>query len=190
MTGLLKDSANREAIDELNSLVQYYKELYLLLYEQANRQLLQSNFHSQTVSCNEISAYVRKRTEALQAREKRTIQLTCTDTDRSVRCDRNLLKILVDNILAANSSEMRQLKVDYVADGKVVHISFTFVGIRHSEEELKDLFSPSKDNFPYYIIRQIIREHDARYGHPGLRLDASRTEDGFTIHFTLTGNQN
>jgi hypothetical protein len=96
----------------------------------------------------------------------------------------------VDNILAANSSEMRQLKVDYVPDGKVVHISFTFVGIRHSEEELKDLFSPSKDNFPYYIIRQIIREHDARYGHPGLRLYASRTEDGFTVHFTLTGNQN
>lgn len=187
---LCEDSDNRESIDELNSLVQYYKELYLLLYEQANRQLLQSNFHSQTVSCNEISAYVRKRTDALQAREKRTIQFTCTDTDRSVRCDRNLLKILVDNILAANSSEMRQLKVDYVPDGKVMHISFTFVGIRHSEEELKDLFSPSKDNFPYYIIRQIIREHDARYGYPGLRLDASRTEDGFTVHFTLTGNQN
>ena len=53
------------------------------------------------------------------------------------------------------------------------------------EDELANLFSPSKDNFSYYIVRQIIREHDARYGFPGLRLNALQTDEGFTIHFSL-----
>ena len=187
---LWENTDNSEAIDELNTLVHYYKELYLLLYEQANRQLLQSGFHSQTVSCNDISAYVQRKTDIIQSREKRDIQLTCADTVLSVRCDRNLIRILVDNILTANQKEITQLKVSYVPDDKVVSIYFTFTGIRRSEEELNDLFSPSKDNFAYYIVRQIIREHDVHYGHPGLRLDASQTDAGFTIHFTLTGNQN
>ena len=57
--GLLENTENIQTIGELNDLVLYYKELYLLLYEQANRQLLQSNFRSQTVSCKEISDYLK-----------------------------------------------------------------------------------------------------------------------------------
>ena len=66
-----------------------------------------------------------------------------------------------------------------------MNILFTFGNIQKAQEELDNLFSPSKENFSYYIVRQIIREHDARYGYPGLRLIASQAEEGFTIHFSL-----
>ena len=175
---------NIVAVEELDNLVQYYKELYLLLYEQANRQLLQSNFRSQMVSCMEIAVYVKKKIDAINAKENKNMLFDASQVDKSVCCDKNLLKILVDNILMANK-DAQSLKVSFLPDNNIMNVLFSFGNIHKEKEELDNLFSPSKDNFPYYIVRQIIREHDARYGYPGLRLVALQTEDGFTIHFSL-----
>lgn len=182
---LQDDTENKQTIEELNDLVSYYKELYLLLYEQANRQLLHSNFRSQNVSCTEIAELVKKKIDSLKNKENREVSYTSSEMDKDVCCDRKLLKILVDNLIMANWSEMHNLRVAFQPETNVVNVFFTFADIHKGEEELANLFSPSKDNFSYYIVRQIIREHDARYGHPGLRLDASQTTEGFTIHFTL-----
>jgi len=182
---LQEHTDNTMAIEELNNLVQYYKELYLLLYEQANRQLLQSNFRSQPVSCDEIAAYARKKIDAINAKEHKEVMFDASSADKSVCCDKNLLKILVDNLFMANKDAVQRLKVSFLPDDNIMNILFTFGGIQKEQEELDNLFSPSKENFSYYIVRQIIREHDARYGYPGLRLIASQTEDGFTIHFSL-----
>lgn len=176
---------NAAAIEELNNLVQYYKELYLLLYEQANRQLLQSNFRSQQVSCKEIAAYALKKIDALNAKEGKNVVFEASEVDKNVCCDKNLLKILVDNILLANKDAVQRLKVSFQPDNNIMNILFTFGNIQKDQEELDNLFSPSKENFSYYIVRQIIREHDARYGYPGLRLIATQAEEGFTIHFSL-----
>ena len=183
--GLLENTENIQTIGELNDLVLYYKELYLLLYEQANRQLLQSNFRSQTVSCKEIFDYLKKKIDALQNKENKDIEFTSSEVDKNVCCDKNLLKILMDNVISANRNDMRSLKVTFLPDNNIMNIYFTFNGINKDEDELANLFSPSKDNFSYYIVRQIIREHDARYGFPGLRLNALQTDEGFTIHFSL-----
>ena len=183
--GLLDNAENTQAIDELNDLVSYYKELYLLLYEQANRQLLQSNFHSQTVSCKEIAELAKKKIDILKAKDKKEVQFSSSDEETNICCDRELLKILVDHLIMANWGDMHNLHITFQPDNNVVNVFFTFSDIYKDKEELANLFSPSKDNFSYYIVRQIIREHDARYGHPGLRLNALQTEDGFTIHFSL-----
>ena len=179
-----------QAIDELNNLVHYYKELYLLLYEQANRQLLQSNFHSQDVSCHQLADYVRQKITALQTRENREILYTSQTADKTVCCDMNLLNILIENLLSANHSEMQRLDVTFTDEGNNVGIYFTFADIHKDEDELSSLFSPSKDNFPYFIVRQIIREHDAHYGHKGLRLEALQRAEGFTIRFSLPCKSN
>lgn len=179
------DSENKQTIDELNDLVSYYKELYLLLYEQADRQLLQSNFHSQKVNCTDIAELAKKKIGTLQSKENREVHFTCSEVDKDVCCDRKLLKILVDHLIMANWSKMQGLHISFQPENNVVNIFFAFEGIYKDEEELANLFSPSKDNFSYYIVRQIIREHDARYGYPGLRLNALQTEEGFTIHFSL-----
>ena len=182
---LQDDTENKQTIEELNDLVSYYKELYLLLYEQANRQLLHSNFRSQNVSCTEIAELVKKKIDSLKNKENREVSYTSSEVDKDVCCDRKLLKILVDNLIMANWSEMHNLRVAFKPENNVVNVFFTFADIHKDEEELANLFSPSKDNFSYYIVRQIIREHDARYGYPGLRLNALQTEEGFTIHFSL-----
>ena len=182
---LQDDTENKQRIDELNDLVSYYKELYLLLYEQADRQLLQSNFRSDKVGCTEITEMAKKKIDTLRAKENREVDYASSDVDKNVCCDRKLLKILVDHLIMANWSEMHDLHVTFQPENNVVNVFFTFTGIHKDDEELASLFSPSKDNFSYYIVRQIIREHDAKYGYPGLRLNALQTEDGFTIHFSL-----
>ena len=121
----------------------------------------------------------------MKIKENKDVQFASSVLDKNVCCDRNLLKILVDNIILANRDELQQLSVTFQSDHNIMNVYFIFSNIHKNAEEVVNLFSPSKDNFSYYIVRQIIREHDARYGHPGLRLDASQTEDGFTIHFSL-----
>ena len=182
---LFENTADKHTIKELNDLVLYYKELYLLLYEQANRQLLQSNFRSQIVSCKEISDYLKKKINSLQTKENKDIRFAASEVDENICCDKDLLRILMDNIIMANRNLMHSLKVLFQPDKNIMNIFFIFDGINKGEDELVNLFSPSKENLSYYIVRQIIREHDARYGYPGLRLNALQSKEGFTIHFSL-----
>ena len=127
----------------------------------------------------------KKKIDTLRAKENREVDFASSDVDKNVCCDRKLLKILVDHLIMANWSEMHDLHVMFQSENNVVNVFFTFTGIHKDDEELASLFSPSKDNFSYYIVRQIIREHDAKYSYPGLRLNALQTADGFTIHFSL-----
>ena len=183
--GLLENTENTQAVVELNELVSYYKELYLLLYEQANRQLLQSIFHCQKVHCKEMVEFIQKKVNALQVREGRDIPFTTSYDNKYIYCDKKLIEILLNHLIQLNSKEMQELDVLFKSDNDFMNIFFTFRGVVKGEDELANLFTPSKDNFSYYIIRQIIREHDDRYGYPGLRLDASQNVEGFTIHFSL-----
>ena len=183
--GLLENPHDTKSILELNDMVLYYKELYLLLYEQANRQLLQTNFRNQKVSCKEISGYVQKKLTSLQMKENREILFTSSDNNETVCCDKKLLKILLDQVIMANWKETSHLHVSFQSEGNVVNIFFTFSDIVKDEETIQNLFTPTKENLSYYIVKQIIREHDARYGYPGLRLNAMQNPEGFTIHFSL-----
>ena len=182
---ILDNNNNAESINELHELVTYYKQLYLLLFEQANRQLAQSGFHNNVVSCNKIGELVQNKMNIIQMKEGRELAFHVNDSDLSVRCDESLLRILIDQLFNANKEDMKGLYLTFEKGDGVIDLSFTMTGIHKEPEELDNLFTPSKDNFSYYIIRQIIREHDARYGYPGLRLNASQSNEGFTIHFSL-----
>ena len=182
---ILDNNNNAESINELHELVTYYKQLYLLLFEQANRQLAQSGFHNNVVSCNKIGELVQNKMNIIQMKECRELAFQVNASDLSVRCDESLLRILIDQLFNANKEDMKGLYLTFEKGDGVIDLSFTMTGIHKELEELDNLFTPSKDNFSYYIIRQIIREHDARYGYPGLRLNASQSNEGFTIHFSL-----
>ena len=121
----------------------------------------------------------------IQMKEGRELAFQVNASDLSVRCDESLLRILIDQLFNANKEDMKGLYLTFEKGDGVIDLSFTMTGIHKELEELDNLFTPSKDNFSYYIIRQIIREHDARYGYPGLRLNASQSNEGFTIHFSL-----
>ena len=187
---MLDNNNNAEAINELHELVTYYKQLYLLLFEQANRQLAQSGFHNNVVSCHKIGEFVQNKMNTIQVKEGRELPFHVSDSDFSVRCDESLLRILIDQLFNANKQDMQGLFLTFEKGNGVIDLSFSMTGIHKEQEELDNLFTPSKDNFSYYIIRQIIREHDAHYGYPGLRLNATQSKNGFTIQFSLPIRKN
>ena len=43
----------------------------------------------------------------------------------------------------------------------------------------------NKDNMAYVLCRQIIREHDEAFGHPGCRINAEAEKEGMVIWFTV-----
>ena len=53
------------------------------------------------------------------------------------------------------------------------------------DEELERMFSPASPSIQCLIARQIIKEHDAHCGMPGLRLYAEGGDSDFSIVFTL-----
>ena len=58
-------------------------------------------------------------------------------------------------------------------------------GQKLTPQQLSEIFSPQTERLEYLVMRQIVREHDAVCGHPGLRLVAENTEQGYRISFSL-----
>jgi hypothetical protein len=67
----------------------------------------------------------------------------------------------------------------------MIYIMCDVEGQQLSAQQLSDIFSPQTEQLEYLVMRQIVREHDAACGHPGLRLEAENTESGYRISFSL-----
>ena len=67
----------------------------------------------------------------------------------------------------------------------MIYIIYNVAGRQLTPEQLSNLFSPQTERLEYLVMRQIVREHDAACGHPGLRLVAENTEGGYRITFSL-----
>lgn len=177
-------------LGELQSLVSFYKELHLLLYRQAALQLEQNCFRRTSVSIRKLlQTYQMYLTQELNARRNTTIkgEITVPDTDYHVLGDTLLLHSLFNYLLQDYWKIMSSLQV--VSEDKHDFIQLTFCITMESSSEYQDLsglFTPGTCSIAHFVSRQIIREHDAYSGYPGLRLYAEK--DGthsIKICFTL-----
>lgn len=154
----------------LLDLVTYYRHIYMLLYEQAQRQTDQSPLRLQTVRVSDLFAYAREQ------------GVECQPTDALVQGDEMLLRLLLDQLIAVMSADFT-LEVDR-HDG-MVYIIYNVKGRSFTPQQLQELFSPQTERLEFLVMRQIVREHDAACGHLGLRLVAEDTAEGCRIVFSL-----
>ena len=160
-----------ESHHNLLDLVTYYRHIYMLLYEQAQRQTDQNLVHRKSVAVSDLLAYVSK-----------TYQVACQQTDAWVVGDEMLLRLLLDQMFAVvevNSSLSIEQR------GQMIYIICNVKGQSLPSKQLSELFSPQTERLEYLVMRQIVREHDTVCGHPGLRLEAENTEHGYRIFFSL-----
>lgn len=180
---MLRGDCSMQNLDELNDLVLYYKRVYMLLYEQASRQLEQNGFHRERITLSDI-ATMTKTTCALsiikpQSSEGNISDLSMND---SVIGDRDLLKTLLQTLIKERTPREASVQFSaYGLDGQVCFVLHITGGTLPDY----DVFSTSNGEFPYLIAKQIIREHDAYSGMAGLRLIAHPCADGYEIEFTL-----
>ncbi|MBP5394261.1 MAG: DUF5112 domain-containing protein [Bacteroidaceae bacterium] len=155
----------------LLDLVTYYRHIYMLLYEQAQRQTDQGLLRLQSLAIRDLFAYASK-----------IYGIETHPTEIYVKGNETLLHMLFDQMFAVVPEDASL----YIEE----HDSMTYIvchvsGQPLTHEQLSDLFSPQTQRLEYLVMRQIVREHDTACGHPGLRLVAENTEAGYKISFSL-----
>ena len=172
----MADEMQRDGIDvemcrNLLDLVSYYRHIYMLLYEQAQRQTDQSLLRLQSVAVADLFAFVSK-----------THDVDCQETNAHVQGDEMLLKLLLDQMLAVVSAKATLCVEER---DSMTYIICNVAGQKLTSEQLSNLFSPQTEQLEYLVMRQIVREHDAACRHPGLRLETENVESGYRIAFSL-----
>ncbi|MCR4920130.1 MAG: DUF5112 domain-containing protein [Bacteroidaceae bacterium] len=172
---------------ELLDLLQYYREVYMLLYHQADRQVEQYSFRRQTLSAREaLETFVSELTESVRRQQKRDITLRLVaDEALRVVADKELLQTLLHALVADGLPNVESVSILAQAQPTDVLFRITFHGITKSDEEIERMFSPDSPSVHCLIARQIIKEHDAHCGMPGLRLHAEGGDADYSIVFTL-----
>ena len=160
-----------ETSHNLLDLVTYYRHIYMLLYEQAQGQTDQSPLRMQPVAVSSLFAYA-----------EQTHGIQCQPTDARVKGNEMLLQLFFDQMLAVVPASTT-LSVE-TREG-MNYIICNVEGEQLPAQQLSQLFSPQTERMEYLVMRQIVREHDAACGHPGLRLVAENTERGYRISFSL-----
>ena len=174
----MADAMQQQGVDgqmqqNLQELVTYYRQIYMLLYEQAQRQTDQSGLRRQHIPLAELFAHAAQQYGA-----------AAEPTEAIVLGDRMLLQLLFDQLFSAIQGEA---VLSASGQDGMVTIRCQVGGEVLSDEQLTALFTPMTDRLPCLVVRQILRQHDAACGHPGLRLNAERTADGYAILLTLKG---
>ena len=155
----------------LLDLVTYYRNIYMLLYEQAQRQTDQSVLRLQPVAVSDLITYASE-----------VYNVETRPTKAYVKGDETLLHLLFDQLFSVVPEDSR---VSVEEHENMTYIICNVLGQSLTPEQLSDLFSPQTERIEYLVMRQILREHDAACGHPGLRLVAENTKSGYKICFSL-----
>ena len=162
----VSDAARRNLLD----LVSYYRHIYMLFYEQAQRQTEQAPLRMQTVAVSSLFSYAEMQGVA------------CRPTNVRVEGDEGRLRLLIDQLIAVMSVNAL-LEVEQ--RDNIYYIMCSAEGRSFAPQELTELFLPQTKRLECLVMREIVREHDAALGHPGLRLVAENTERGCRIAFSL-----
>ena len=188
-----------EDCQELHELVSYYNDIYNLLYTQAEHQLDRNYFHRTSIPLSTLTTYFTQSlppTSLITNPSSSPVPIGFPMDSPSAPCavlgDLHLLQIFFQTLIHQCAPTSQGLRLELEPTGRFVtfHIivatgSPSSWSGAEAQSELTDLFTPSTAHIPYLIMRQIIREHDAYSGHPGLRLLALPHPDGFEIQFTL-----
>ncbi len=171
----LADEMQQTGVDaashrNLLDLTAYYRHIYMLLYEQAQRQTDQSPLRLQVVEVSRLFAYAESK------------GIKCNATNLKVKGDEMQLRLLIDQLQAV---ALANAALEVEQRNSMIYIICSAEGQKLTQEQLSSLFSPQTERLEYLVMRQVVREHDAACGHPGLRLVAENTERGYRILFSL-----
>lgn len=186
---ILKYPSDKERLHELNSLLTYYKEVYMLLYQQAEHQLEQNNFKRTVVSVSDLSEAFVQQSHRIASRLQRQ-EIFRTDLHSSplqVVGDSQLLQTLLQSLYRDHLTTLTQVFLTATAQDRLVEFLLTLTFTTDIDADtLPLLFTPGHASISHLIARQVIREHDSHCGYPGLRLYAEAHDScSIRIHFTL-----
>ena len=195
----LSEKEEKEAVETMTELIEYYKGIFTILSSCASRQLEEVTFRRVVIPVQELldtaGKYFRK---SMKNRTER-IELEIGTVDAKVIGDLNQLRFLLENLIdeALAVHEDGLLRLQARQDDEYIRFLFTDTRREKSMEELNLLFYPNLARMTagekgelrgteYLVCKQIVRDHDEFAGRRGCRINAEPAADGgFTVYFTV-----
>ena len=174
-------------ISDMEELVDYYREIFGILSQyalsQTTTQLVHRDVFAVSELADKVTAYIKK----AQQRSGYSGKVSFETQDMAVTADSVMLEYLAESLIDRGMAGGGDMLFRAVADGKFVRFELHRKCAVPEPEVLDGLFTPlmNKDNMAYVLCRQIIREHDEAFGHPGCRINAESEPDGVVIWFTV-----
>ena len=198
-TQKLSETEEREAVETMTELIEYYKGIFTILSSCASRQLEEVTFRRTVIPVQELLDAAGKYFKKLMKNRPERIELEIESMEAKVIGDVNQLRFLLENLIdeALTVREDGVIRLQARKDNEYVRFLFTDTRREKSVEELNQLFYPNLARMTsgekgelrgteYLVCKQIIRDHDEFAGRRGCRINAEPAEGGgFTVYFTI-----
>lgn len=195
----LSETEEREAVETMTELIEYYKGIFTILSSCASRQLEEVTFRRTVIPVQELLDAAGKYFKKLMKNRPERIDLEIEPMEAKVIGDVNQLRFLLENLIdeALTVREDGVIRLQARKDNEYVRFLFTDTRREKSVEELNQLFYPNLARMTsgekgelrgteYLVCKQIIRDHDEFAGRRGCRINAEPAEGGgFTVYFTI-----
>ena len=195
----LSETEEREAVETMTELIEYYKGIFTILSSCASRQLEEVTFRRTVIPVQELLDAAGKYFKKLMKNRPERIELEIEPMEAKVIGDVNQLRFLLENLIdeALTVREDGVIRLQARKDNEYVRFLFTDTRREKSVEELNQLFYPNLARMTsgekgelrgteYLVCKQIIRDHDEFAGSRGCRINAEPAEGGgFTVYFTI-----
>ena len=139
------------------------------------------------VSLAEVATYYREIYGILSAQAMHQVvptKLHLKPLPHGILGDETLVRYLFE-ILKKQSGEKRP-DIQYLSqEGPYVEVHIPMPQLKLTEEQARDLFTPSKDHLPYLLCRQIIRDHGEATNRRGCGIYATLIEGTTNMIITL-----
>ena len=195
----LSETEEREAVETMTELIEYYKGIFTILSSCASRQLEEVTFRRTVIPVQELLDAAGKYFKKLMKNRSERIELEIEPMEAKVIGDVNQLRFLLENLIdeALTVREDGVIRLQARKDNEYIRFLFTDTRREKSVEELNQLFYPNLARMTsgekgelrgteYLVCKQIIRDHDEFAGRRGCRINAEPAEGGgFTVYFTI-----
>ena len=174
-------------VADMQELVDYYREIFGILSQYALSQTTGQLLHRDVFAVSDVmadaSAYIEKSKSKIGFEGIVSVEASAL----KVSADRVMLKYLIESLIGRGMEEGGDMSLNVVEQGGFVRFELHRKCKTPSQDVLDGLFTPlmNKENMAYVVCRQIIREHDEAFGHPGCRINAESEKDGMVIWFTV-----
>lgn len=189
----------KEAVETITELIEYYKGIFTILSSCASRQLEEVTFRRSTVEVRELLDAAAKYFRKVSKNLKEKIEFVTVSAEAKVLGDVNQLRFLLENLIdeALTVRSEGVIRLEVRVEDEFVRFLFTDTRREKSVDELNRLFYPDLERMTsgskgelqgteYLVCKQIIRDHDEFAGRRGCRINAEPAEEGgFTVYFTV-----
>ena len=176
-------------VDDMLEVVTYYREIFGILSQYALSETGMPLVQRNTFSADEVMGNACRQVRKNIGEPAENFEIKIEESGLEASADEVLIQYLLENIIERSIMEGCRdgLSLSAVRDGVFVRFELFRDGLLAAEGKLDSMFSPleNADSMAYVLCRQIIREHDGAFGHPGCRINAESRQGGTVLWFTV-----